>query len=62
MHEASKLAAQTDRIHMSLTRGQRAIGGLFAALGEEYPGHREFFRSAHHYGKVVTAYRTQPPE
>jgi len=58
--EASKLSAQTDRMRVSLTRGQNAIAGLFAALGKNYPGHREFFRSADFFDQVVTAYNAQP--
>ena len=62
VHEASRLAAQSGRIAASLARGQRAIGALFAALGSDYPGHREFFRSADFFAKVLTAYRAQPRE
>ena len=62
VQEASKLAAQSDRIRASLARGQRTIGSLTATMANEYPGHREFFRSADHFDKVVMAYRAQPPE
>lgn len=59
-HEAAKLLADPARIDAILKRGQQAIGSLMAALGDEYPGHREFFRSAEFFGKVLKSYRSQP--
>ncbi|HXG36767.1 MAG TPA: AIPR family protein [Dehalococcoidia bacterium] len=61
VQEASKLIAQHDRIMSSLNRGQRAVLAAVAAL-EEYPGHREFFRSADFFGKVLRTYKGMPKE
>jgi hypothetical protein len=58
VHEASRLAAQVDRIDAIVRRGQQAI--TLVALGEDYPGHREFFRSADFFSKVIRAYVTMP--
>ncbi|MDP2950519.1 MAG: AIPR family protein [Chloroflexota bacterium] len=60
LQEAPRLAAHSERIRASLTRGQQAIAGLIAALDPDYPGHREFFRSADFFEKVLKAYRAQP--
>lgn len=60
VQEAARLAAQPDRIQRGLARGQSAIGALVATLGDDYPGHREFFRSGDHFKRVVQAYQSQP--
>jgi len=59
-HDASRLAAQADRIVTILRRGQQAITSLVAALDEEYPGHREFFRSGDFFQKIVRTYEAMP--
>jgi len=60
IQDAVKLAAHTERIRAVLARGQSAIAGLVAILGDDYLGPREFFRSADFFGRVVKAYRAQP--
>lgn len=60
VQEASRLLTQVDRIRASLSRGQQAIGGLVAHLGKDYPGHREFFRSADFFEKIKEAYHYLP--
>jgi len=59
VQEAAKLAAQTDRIQASVKRAQQTIPAVVAGL-DEYPGHREFFRSADHFQRLVKTYRAQP--
>ena len=60
LHESAKVLAQPDHIDALIKRGQQAVGSLVAALGDEYPGHREFFRSDDFFSKVLKSFRAQP--
>lgn len=60
-HEATRMTIQQDRVGTIIHKGQQAITSLIAALGEkDYPGHREFFRSAGFFTKIINAYRAMP--
>lgn len=59
VHDAVRLASRIDRIDSAISRGQSAVVAAIAAL-EEYPGNREFFRSADFFGKVLRTYRGMP--
>jgi hypothetical protein len=58
--EASQLMADTARISSLLKRGQQAVTAVHAALGDDYPGHREFFRSADFFAKVLKTFKQLP--
>jgi len=60
VQDAAKLQAHTESIQLSLKRAQQAIAIMVATLGDDYPGHREFFRSADFFKKLIKAYRAQP--
>jgi len=58
---ADQLAGDTERIRGIVRKGQQAMTALHAALGKDnYPGHREFFRSADFFDRIIEVYRNQP--
>lgn len=59
--DASRMREKQETILRALKRGQDAISGVLATFGEgEFPGYREFFRSADHFGKVLRTYKALP--
>lgn len=60
VQEASRYLGQQDRVRKVIRRGQEAIVAVHAAMGESYPGHREFFRSADFYVNVRRTFSSLP--
>lgn len=58
--QAIKLRQDKDTIGPIMRIGQAAIISLISAMGDNYPGHREFFRSAEFFIKVLNLYKGLP--
>ncbi len=58
VRESTDLNSQIERITAIVRRGQNAIASR--AADDDYPGHREFFRSPEFFEKILKTYRALP--